>query len=497
MSADGTAYAVPVALNGRPIRLPAPRAEQGMSPVAHRLFRRRVIVQVLLCALPVTFLLAFSRASLAGAALWALFGLLMVRLMFLGRATELLCLLIALAPLLNLLRDFAPTYQIIAFTSLLGILYYALRSHADLWNVMRKNALASVLLMFVTIYYAASFIFTGKYDINLRLFDLAFTVIIVLIVGRSRQLLGVALLGLVISGWAVGLAMLQHLDVTIGSRLGSMLVEGHILGNPVSLGTPLALCFLGLVLDRGRWFNLEHRPVLRLALAIPTFALLALTTSRAAWLVTAGGILVALVFDGRSRGRLLLLIGLAAIILQAVLLSPYGEGLQAGLDRTFSEERSATSRTSGRSDQWVVTYYALTTSASSLLYGYGPGLSPRVYAKYSKEARGVTYAVGGEAQFHSLYMQVAVEMGLLGLTLFLTWLITGLVKNFRWMTRYKRIVPFVFFLGYMIIIVTVSGNDSVSGLFLGIGLLTTFRPDRRLRPGSRREVRAPARGVTV
>lgn len=457
----------------RPVGAGEP-AERGMSETASRKFRRGLLLQVFLCAVPVSLLLALGRAGLAGRALWVIFALLALRLVFMGKAAELLCLLVALAPLLNLLRDFAVTYQIISVLSFLALIFYAGRARNDLWNVLRQTPLAVTLLVFVVLYYTASFIITGRYEINLRLFDLALMVIVVLVIGRSREMFGATLLGLVISGWAVGTAMLQHLDADSGSRLGSMMVEGHMLGNPVSLGTPLALCFLGLMLDRGRWFNLQDRPLFRILLAVPTFALLALTTSRAAWLVTAGGLLVALLFDSRARGRILLLIGLGVLILQVVLFTPYGEGLREGLDRTFSGEKSATSRTSGRSDQWVVSYYALTNSASSLLSGYGPGLGPRVYAKYSREARGITYAVGGEAQLHALYMQVAVETGLIGFVPFVVWLGIGLFKNYRWMLKHRSIFPFVCFLGYMIIIATVSGNDSVSGTFLGIGFLATM-----------------------
>jgi O-antigen ligase len=334
------------------------------------------------------------------------------------------------------------------------------------------------LLGYAILYYAASFILTGNYDVNLRVFDLAFMVVGILVIGRSREMLAASLLGLIISGWAVGIAMMQHIDASSGSRLGIMMVQGRALGNPVSLGTPLALCFLALTLDHGRWLNLQRKPIQRLLLTIPTFMLLALTTSRAAWLVTAGGILVALIFDAKSRGRLLLLIGLAAVILQVVLLSPYGDGLQAGLDRTFSDERSAASRTSGRSDQWVVTYYAFTSSAGSLLHGFGPGLSPRVYARYSRETRGVAYAVGGPAQLHSLYMQLAVETGLLGLVPFILWLAVLFSRNVRRVKQTGMIFPLVCFLGYLIIITTVSGNDSMTAIFLGLGILATLRPNR-------------------
>lgn len=458
------------------------RASAHVGATSSRRFVRRVIVQVLICAIPVSVLLALGRASMAGYVLWGIFAIMAFRLMLIGSGAEFLSLFVALSPLLNLLREFAFTYQIIAVVTFLGLLYYTSRAPADVWGILRHYPLVTPLMVFVLLYYVASLIFTERYDVNLRMFDFAFMVVVVVIIGRSRRMLAAMLLGLMISAWAVGIAMLQHIDADVGSRLGSMMIEGHILGNPVSLGTPLALCFLALALDGGRWCNLQHQQVIRLVLIIPTFALLALTTSRAAWLVTTGGILVAILFDRRSRMRLLLLIPVSASILQMILLSPYAEGLQAGLDRTFGEERSATNRTSGRSDQWVVSYYALTSSAGNLLHGFGPGMGPRVYARYSREARGVTYDVGGEAQLHALYMQIVVEAGLIGIIPFLIWLLTGVIRNFLWMRWSTYIFPLVCFVGYMIIVFTVSGFDSVSGTFLGIGLLATLNRRQQKKP---------------
>ncbi len=445
---------------------------------ASRRFRNRVIAQVLVCTVPTAVLLGIGKASFAGGFLWGIFGLMFVRLVILGKPAELLCLLIALSPLLNLMKEFAFTYQIITIVSALAVLHYASRSPVDFWEILRRSPLTMGLFAYATLYYLMSFVLTGLYEVNLRFYDLGFMVVAVLIVGRSKQMLAVSLFGLIISAWAVGIAMLQHIDSSAGSRLGIMMVEGRALGNPVSLGTPLALCFLALALDRGRWLQLRQNPIRRLLLTIPTFMLLALTTSRAAWLVTAGGILVALIVDGRSRGRLLLLIGLTAVILQVVLLSPYGDGMQAGLDRTFSDDRSTASRSSGRSDQWLVSYYALTASMGNMIYGYGPGLSPSVYARFSPEVPGVTYAVGWRAQLHSLYLQIAVETGLLGFLPFIFWLAVGFFKNIGAIRNNKLIFPLVCFLGYMLIITTVSGNDSVSGTFLGIGILATLHMPR-------------------
>ncbi len=458
---------------GRPLNIDDARSS--MAPGLYRRFRRRLIGQTLLCVIPSSIVLWFGNANLAGAVFWALFCFLYFRLLFLGRPLELLCFIIALAPHITLLRGISFYYNAVVILLLIALVAYGARSRGELWDLLRSNPLVIGLLAFMVLYYVATVILIRQYDTNLRLIDFALMVVVVIVVSRVRGLLAPALLGLLFSAWGVGFAMMGNISQSSGSRLGVMVIDDYSIGNPVSLGTPLALACLALILDRGRWLHLQKKPLVRLILVIPTFALLALTTSRAAWLVTAVGFLVALFLDRRSRVRILLLIGMGILVMQIVLLSPFGTGLQAGLDRTFSDERTTANRTSGRSDQWRVSYRAVNASVGSMVHGYGPGIGPLVYARLSRDTRGVVYDVGGESQLHSLYMQIGVETGLIGISLLLLWLFRAGFRILQWCRRNESVFPLVCLLGYMIIIATVSGNDLVSGTFLGLALFATLR----------------------
>jgi O-antigen ligase len=72
-------------------------------------------------------------------------------------------------------------------------------------------------------------------------------------------------------------------------------------------------------------------------------------------------------------------------------------------------------------------------------------------------------------------MQVGVEAGLLGLVPVAMWLGVVLRQVWRQTTRSGLLFPLVCFLGYGVIVLTVSGNDVFSGLFLGIALSATVR----------------------
>src|SRR6185312_7324004 len=100
-------------------------------------------------------------------------------------------------------------------------------------------------------------------------FEFTFSIFCLLLLARNRRLLGAALVGMIFSAWLVGIAMIPQMGSTSG-RLGIIEVDGRSLGNPAQLGLPLALGFLALVIDRGRWLNLENKPLYRWSMFVPT-----------------------------------------------------------------------------------------------------------------------------------------------------------------------------------------------------------------------------------
>ena len=466
--------APPTAESWRPTRTAAENRCPG--------FLNGLLWQIVLCSALVAGLLGAGKLAWSGRCFWIVFGLVLVRLIVMRQPAELLCLLIGTAPLSNLLRETA-FYNVVVVLFGAGLMFYFFHAPGTVRTVMRRAPLAIALLVYATIYYSLSLWFTGSYSTNLRLFDLGFAVVALLLMGRNRRLLGTALLGMMIASCAVGLGMLPYND-TVG-RLGMVRIDGYTLGNPAELGLSLALAFLALTVDRGHWVNLDHKPVIRFLLLVPVVTLLALTTSRVGWLVAVTGLVVALLFRSRARFGILIAIALAFVAIRLVLLSPFGSAVQTGLDRTFSSERSVANRTSGRSDQWLVASTAFTDSMSSLMFGHGPGRGADAYAHYSTAVEGVRYGVGERRALHSLFMQVMVEAGLLGLLPLIVWLLCATWRILQWMLATRWIFPLVCFLGYGLIVLTVSGNDTASGTYMGIGLLATLQPIRsnKTEPG--------------
>ena len=455
-----------------------PKAGASAFPSPNRLYVYRfspsfLLLQILFCTIPSAALLAVSQAHLGGLYFWMMFSLILVRAGLMGRRDELVCLLLGAAPFMSLFRSYAFYNVVLAvFIGVLG--YYFFSAPSLCQQTVRRFPFWKGVLIWSCVYYALSLFNTHDYSVNLRLFELTFAIISLLLLARNAQLMGAMLVAMVVSACLVGVAMLPHVGRS-SQRLGIIEIDGRVLGNPAQLGLPLALGFLALIFDRGRWLGLEQKPIRRWLMFIPTAGLLALTTSRMSWMVAVAGLLVLFLFGRRQRWKLVA-VGLSAVVAVAlVLVSPYQGMLKKGYERTFGENRSASNRTSGRSDQWVVSKYAFGQSLSTVVRGYGPGTGAQVYANYSREIRGVKYSVGKKIVLHSLFMQVMVEAGLIGLFILSSWLLVvgfGLLARCRHATS---IFPLACFVGYLVTAITVSGNDINSGIYLGLALLGTTR----------------------
>ena len=447
--------------------------------------------------MPAAILLGLGSAGLAGVVFWALLGVLVLRLLLARRVDELLCLVLAVAPLVNLLRGFA-FYNVVGALFAGAVIFRLHRSPQGLRALAVGYPLVPLLAAYLSVYWLLSFALTGRYDVNFRVFEMLAAVVAVVIVARRPGLIAAALKGLVIASCLMALGLLPHLASAGENRLGIVVLEGKVMGNPIQLGLPLALSFVALVTDGGSWLGLGRRPGVRLLMLVPVVGLLAMTTSRAAWLVAFAGLLCAFLFSRRSRVTVLAgaLVGL--VMFQAIRWSPAGDVLDAAVERTFGSERTARSRTSGRSDQWIVAWHAATETAGSMLWGYGPGSGAQVYARKSRELANVEFEVGREMSLHSLFMQVAVETGLIGLVLLLLWCAAGAWRVAAWCRRSRLVLPLACYLGFILIAATVSGTDTVSGMFLGLGLFATAREPALSEPVEGRGIprKEPQRAFT-
>ena len=316
-----------------------------------------------------------------------------------------------------------------------------------------------ILLSVATVYWLASWALTGAYGANLRALELALGAINVYLLARHRSYLATALMSMLFSITAFGIAIAPYVNAS-SFRLGTGKIDGERLGNPISFGLPAALILLLTVTDDGRWLLARKRPWLRASAAIICTILLLLSTSRGSWLVVITGAAVLFWWDPRRRFGILAACG--AILVIGIILTSWGRGdtLSHYLDKTFSADQTWTKRTTGRNVMWAAIPHLLEDSP---VWGFGPGSGLRTARIYYNE----------NLIWHSLYLQIAAETGLAGLSL-VVFLMA--IATYQCYVRYRmtaELAPLVGMIGFWCVGVSVPGLDAAAACFLGFGLIGT------------------------
>ncbi len=426
-----------------------------------------ILCQILLIDLVSGGFVALGRLQLAALCMWALLGIALLRLMVLNRPLEVACLLVGAAPIINLLRGVV-LYSAVPLVYLMALGYVAWCQPARTRQLFGKPTLPAALLGLCVLYYILTLFTTFDLRENFRVLELSGSAVLICYLTSCKELLRSAIAGLLVSAWVVGVSAFPHLETESAGRLGIIAIEGLSIGNPFTLGTPLAFGLLALCLDRGQWLGLANRPNLRLLLLFPTVVLLALSTSRASWLIAVAGLVIGAMIGRKQRLPLVLGILTIALVGYVLTTTPLAETFMKGLNRTFTKDRDASS---GRADQWKVFYYAFTDSPKAFLMGYGPGNGRTVFAEYSLLTPGIERGIGGQLPFHGLVMHIGAALGLLGLIPLGVWLILAAQKALSGFVRTGLVLPMVGFLGFVLASLTVTGFDTVSGTFLGFGLI--------------------------
>jgi len=436
--------------------------------------RYNVLVPAVMIAAACTTLVGLGRVEAAAAVMWGLLGVMAAWFGLQGKLGNLACLLIGVAPVVNLLRG-ALFYSGVQLVFAAVVAWWMFANFRTVAGVMRRCPLAFVFLGMACVYYALSFAMTGEFRSNLRVLELACAAVLVVMLGDKPSLLGQALLGTAISAVLVGLGDYPHLMSFKEIRLGMVQGEEFQLGNPFALGAPLALGMLAIALDRGRWLGLARNPLWRLGLLLPTLILLALSTSRAGWLVAAGGLAIGLYTASRQRLAILSWTIVVAVVGFWLWQTPLASPFRGGWERTFGEDRTFNQASAGRIDQWVIFCHALTDSPGRFVSGYGPGTGPAVQNEFSGRLRNLEMPAGTGKQFHALIMQVGVDFGILGLAPLLAWLLIVGWRCYHGCRASGVFLPLACLLGFVLASLTANTFDTVCGLLLGLSLLATRR----------------------
>jgi len=408
-----------------------------------------LLLQVALCLVPSMTLLGMGNYSLAATVFYVLFGMVLLGAVIRRNPVDVTVLTLGCLPGLMLLRDFFFYSSVEGFLGL-AVAIWAVYGQED-FKWLFSSRVVQGLMAFVTIYWLVSFARTGDYSENLRAFELAFSAMGIRLLSRHRKYLATALCGIAVSGFSIGLALAGQ-----GDRLGMVRNDDARLGNPVTFGVPMALILILCLAERGRWMTLDLSAFRRFSITAVAGVFLLLSTSRGSWTVAAACIVTMLFLAPRKLEIIrLLVIGTVAVTIWAHFSDT--STLEKYIYKTFYSEEEWSS-VNARVAQWQSFPVAF---ADAPIVGFGPGSGKSVSRQYS----------GHNLIWHSLYMQIGIECGSIGLVLLALFLCALLYNGFRHLRIHGEIAPLLGVVGFMTIAVSIPAVDGVCGLLLGFSLV--------------------------
>ena len=408
-------------------------------------------LQTAICVIPAMATLDFGMPLLGGEYLVIMLFLFLGYHVIKRDRYRYMSLLVAAGPALSLMRGVFFYKSIFVFL-MMGMVLWAYVAWKEV-EFVAKDPIWLPLACLCLLYWALSVVLRGNFGANLRSIEFALSIAGVYLLTNRRSYLATALLGMGISVTAFAIAMMPY-----GVRLGEgELDNGENIGNPVLLGMPCALVVLLSLTDRGRYLLLETKATARLVFCLVIGQWLVLSGSRGSWLVSIICLLIVFAFSAPSRKTISVALLVGVFATMVMLTTDKGAQVTTVFNKTVDSNRSLANRTSGRSSMWEALPMVF---AASPVWGWGPGNAGDADFEFTHR----------HLLFHSLYEQIIAETGLLGAVPMVIILFAILRRAIRHYRRYGELVPLVGIVGFMLIGVSVTAFDFVSGVYLGLAL---------------------------
>lgn len=359
----------------------------------------------------------------------------------------------------------------------LGLIFWVARFPKECLRLWDNHLIRWFIIMW-TVYWGISVVLTRFYYSNLSVMEMMCSAGSVYLLARHPRYLATALAGLGISIFSVAIGM-----IGLGDRLGAGDIDGHGIGNPIHFGLPIALVLLLAVADNGKWLFLQNSNILKNVLIAMCGIFLLLSTSRSSWLVVLVGIVVTIFFQSQQRRKIFVGVLLMVCVLVGVLQTKSGEKVSEYFGMATDSDRTMSDMTTGRAQQWQLFPKVLEDSP---IWGVGPGLGPEAYAEYSWVDKEVTLRKGQKLAWHSIYLQIGVETGLIGLTILFIFLTKLVFSGLLYRKTTRNVVPLVAIVCFITMGVAGHMLEGISGLYLGLAFLGTTFPPKNQRAGNSR-----------
>jgi O-antigen ligase len=341
-------------------------------------------------------------------------------------------------------------------------------------NLYKSIAYTS-LAFFTVIYYLASILNTGSYVSNLRIFEMFFMaslmpLVLIDLTIFKRIIVGLSFTSIILIQVIVSLGadrLMINKDDFAGLEIGG--------SNPIGFGLPIAFCIFTIIAYGSKIkfrFNI-HRVVLLSLLSIS----LIISTSRGSILVVFV-LLCVYYFSKYDIVSFLKIIFVPLIFYFSIILfknvdKNFSFAHEFLVERSSDKSKDFNSLSSGRSEQWDAVFSHLSNYPLDLIFGFGPGTQIEAHQviSYSTQNKIQARLIGLKMAYHALFLQLIVEIGLIGVFLFYTIILLLILKSIDYFKSKSDIYPFLGILGFVIIGLSVSSFDPFSGLFLGLAFI--------------------------
>ena len=237
--------------------------------------------------------------------------------------------------------------------------------------------------------------------------------------------------------------------------------------NPNLLSNLLLLPISYLISTKNSNYIVFNKKYTKLFLLFSIVSLL-FSTSRTGFFVLLILLLFVTKFDSFKK-TFYVLSTLSIIVLSIYYLTPIANIIDLWYNKTFSHANGLSGASTGRLDQWVMTYnYIFDIDFFSLLLGYGPSSGYVFTGVYSKTIPSSYLFYGKQIQLHSLYLNIFVEYGMLAFIAFCFWLTKtfNAVKIYR--IKYKDSFHSLLLISFLSVSLSASSVNILFGFIISL-----------------------------
>jgi len=373
--------------------------------------------------------------------------------------------MLGFAPLVVFIRPFIFSESGFTLLTIITVLLAFVGMRKDIERALKNKYILFILVFFV-LYVAIGLIIGSRPIVFLKVIELGTTLVLISILLYFPEYRSFAFRNFIYSSIAVYIVMFPYIanrfavPTEIGSTVG---------GDPSGMAALLVISLIFVFFDNGKMILFNQKSKVLFALTVIVFTFLFLSTSRTN-MAAMFGIMAFYALNNKSNFIKYFIVLVAMIIVSlSVLDDKYMNTIEKYyVKKLDTKNRSMDQLTTHRFIQWQISLHYLSTAPLlDVLIGYGPGNRTFTYMAGREYVKDFGFVPGAISHyvFHTLYLLLAIEYGLIAFALFMFVLFRAIYVNFGLYLKKKEMLLY-FSIAYVL---TISGNAGlgiIGGMYL-------------------------------